>query len=47
MVAWPRGEEDDESDVDVLVVVEDKEQREKVEDLAFDVSVKHEVFMAR
>ncbi|MFB6100105.1 MAG: hypothetical protein ABEK16_02425, partial [Candidatus Nanohalobium sp.] len=40
-----RGEEDDESDVDVLVVVEDEEQREKVEDLAFDTSVEHGVFM--
>lgn len=40
-----RGEEHDESDVDVFAVVEDKEDKEVLEDLAFDVSVEHGVFM--
>lgn len=40
-----RGEEHDESDVDVLAVVEDSSDREVLEELAFDVSVEHGVFM--
>lgn len=40
-----RGEEGDESDVDVLVVVGDEDDRDVVEDLAFEASVRHGVFM--
>lgn len=39
------GNESDESDVDVFVVVEDSEDVEFVESLAFDVSVEHGVFL--
>lgn len=40
-----RGEAWEESDVDVLVVVEDEEDIERVEELAFDVSAEYGVFI--
>jgi predicted nucleotidyltransferase len=40
-----RGEETGDSDVDVFVVVDSEEDKEVVEELAFDVNVKFGVFM--
>ena len=40
-----RGEESEESDVDVFAVVGSQEQKELLEDLAFDVSVENGVFI--
>jgi predicted nucleotidyltransferase len=40
-----RGEERENSDVDVFAVVEADEDKEVVEELAFDVNVEHGVFM--
>ncbi|MFB6159427.1 MAG: nucleotidyltransferase domain-containing protein [Candidatus Nanohalobium sp.] len=40
-----KGQESEESDVDVFAVVESQEQKERLEDLAFDVSVEHGVFI--
>jgi predicted nucleotidyltransferase len=40
-----RGEETEESDVDVFAVVETEEQKNTLEEIAFETSVAHEVFM--
>jgi predicted nucleotidyltransferase len=40
-----RGEETEESDVDVLIVIADEALREKVEEIVFDASVENEVFI--
>jgi len=38
-----RGEESDESDVDILAVVETKNQKRKLQDLAFETGLEYEV----
>ena len=40
-----RGEQNGESDVDIFAVVETEKQKNQLEELAFDTSVEHEVFM--
>jgi predicted nucleotidyltransferase len=40
-----RGEEREDSDVDVFVVIDSEEDKEVVEELAFDVNVEFGVFM--
>ena len=40
-----RGEESEESDIDVFAVVSDEEVKDVLEEIAFDVSVEHGVFM--
>jgi predicted nucleotidyltransferase len=40
-----RNEQKEESDVDIFAVVENREQKNQLEELAFDISVKNHVFM--
>ena len=41
-----KGEERDDSDVDVFAVVKSVESEEKLEDLAYDTGLEHEVFIS-